>query len=72
MTIHRLWTLCIIGEPEDGGTPALRIRTNDVTHDEPEARSALEQMAHERYAEQHPGHVIATEWWAYEDMDGKS
>lgn len=69
MTIHRLWTLCIVGEPEEGGTPCLRQRVPEEFHDDPRLRSAVENTMHIKYAAEHPGHVIASEWWACEERE---
>lgn len=71
MTIHRLWTLCIVGEPEEGGTPCLRSATKltDQEHDRSDLRGMVEGAMHWLYAEEHPGHVIATEWWACEEKE---
>lgn len=69
MTIHRLWTLCVVGEQEEGGTPCLRVRVPEGVYDAPEFRSDVERRVHERYAAEHPGHVIASEWWACEEKE---
>jgi hypothetical protein len=70
MTIHRLWTLCIVGEPEEGGTPVLHVgRLTDEEYNRPDTRSMVEETAHKLYPVEHPGHVIASEWWACEERE---
>lgn len=64
----KLWTLTLVGEPEEGGTSSLRLRTSAAAHDTPHVRCALEDLAEQRFAREHPGHPIIAEWWSYEEV----
>ena len=64
----KLWTLTLIGEPGDGGTSSARWRVPAEAHDELNSRLAIEHLAEERFALEHPGHPIIAEWWNYEEV----
>lgn len=68
MSTRRLWMLNMVGEAEEGGIPLLQVRTTAEAHDDPAVRSRLEDKAHQSFTQAHPGHVIASEWWAYEEV----
>lgn len=69
MSTRRLWTLSMVGEPEPGGVPLVQVRTTAEAHDDPAVRSRIEDKAHRDFTRVHPGHVIVSEWWAYEDKE---
>lgn len=64
----KLWTLTLVGEPEDGGTSSARYRVTDKAHDDPETRGIVERSAEQRFVHDHPGHPIIAEWWNYEEV----
>lgn len=69
MSTRRLWTLSMVGEPEPGGVPLVQVRTTAEAHDDPAIRSVIEDKAHRDFTRVHKGHVIVSEWWAFEDME---
>lgn len=64
----KLWTLTLVGEPEDGGTSSARYRVPTEAHDQADLRLAIECLAEQRFAREHPGHPIIAEWWNYEEV----
>lgn len=64
----KLWTLTLVGEPEDGGTSSARYRVTDHQHDNSAVRADIERLAERRFALDHPGHPIIAEWWNYEEV----
>lgn len=69
MSTRRLWTLSMVGKPEPGGVPLVQVRTTAEAHDDPAVRLWIEEKAHRDFTRAHPGHVIVSEWWAYEDKE---
>lgn len=63
-----IWILSMVGEAEEGGIPVVQVRTTAEAHDDPTVRSGIEDKAHRSFTQAHPGHVIASEWWAYEEV----
>jgi len=64
----KLWTLTLIGEPEDGGTSSARWRVPAEMHDDRERRVQVESLAEQYFTQKHPGHPIIAEWWNYEEV----
>lgn len=64
----KLWTLTLVGEPENGGCASARWRVPAEMHDDPDNRASVEFAAEQRFAQEHPGHPIIAEWWNYEEV----
>jgi hypothetical protein len=69
VTTRQLWTLTIIGEPETGGTPCMRARVDEMTHDSDIVRGAFEDQCTHRFCQEHPGCHISSMWWASETVE---
>lgn len=71
MSTRKLWTLCIVGEQEDGGTPCQSRRVASEIHDDAGLRSEFENIQRTLFEGRHFGHVPVAMWWQYEEMEEK-